>query len=103
MAIFWTLAFFSPPVIALALWLVPVARPSLVAAGGQGARWGVGLAALVFVPGYFGPMIFMPDSNLGPIIGIFLAPPAFSVGAIVGFAVACVRGQKPVQDPAADA
>jgi hypothetical protein len=94
MAILWTLALLSPPVVALAIWLVPALRPSLLTAGAQSARWGTGLAAGVFVTGYFGPMIFMPDSNLGPILGIFAAPPAFLLGTIIHSAVAYARGEQ---------
>jgi len=40
-----------------------------------------------FAAGFLGPMIFMPDSNIGPIIGILLTGPA---GVVLGFALGCI-------------
>lgn len=34
-----------------------------------------------FALGFFGPMIFMPDANQGPMFGIFISGP---LGAVVG-------------------
>jgi hypothetical protein len=50
----------------------------------------IGLMALLvgtlgFVVGYFGPVIFTPESNQGPLIGIFVTGPGGAIaGAIVG-------------------
>jgi hypothetical protein len=41
-----------------------------------GFLWIVLLGAAGFCAGFFGPMVFMPDSNLGPIIGILFSGPA---------------------------
>lgn len=49
-------------------------------------RVGAVLGVVVFVAGFFGPMIFTPESNIGPIMGIFLGPVAFYVGGLGGFA-----------------
>ncbi|OYZ01371.1 MAG: hypothetical protein B7Y37_06785 [Sphingobacteriia bacterium 28-36-52] len=38
--------------------------------------------SLGLLGGFFGPMIFMPDSNLGPLLGIFFTGP---IGFVVGF------------------
>ncbi len=53
---------------------------------GRAILVGAVLGAVVFVAGFFGPIIFMPESNLGPIMGIFLGPGAFYVGSLGGFA-----------------
>jgi hypothetical protein len=43
------------------------------------------LGTLGFVGGFFGPMIFMPDSNQGPMLGLFITGPGGVVlGAIAG-------------------
>jgi len=44
----------------------------------------VGLAGLLV--GYVVPIVFMPDANLGPLIGIFGTGPAgFALGALAGY------------------
>jgi hypothetical protein len=49
-----------------------------------------GLGALIvggagFVAGFFGPMIFAPEANQGPMLGLFITGPAGAViGAIAG-------------------
>ncbi len=47
---------------------------------------GAVLGAVVFAVGFFGPLIFLPESGIGPIIGILLGPVAFYVGGLGGFA-----------------
>jgi hypothetical protein len=38
-----------------------------------------------FVGGFFGPMIFTPEANQGPLLGIFITGPAgVMVGGIIG-------------------
>jgi hypothetical protein len=45
-----------------------------------------------FVTGFFLPMIFSPQSNQGPLLGIFFTGPlGFAVGAWLGAAVSVVR------------
>jgi len=39
-------------------------------------------AVAAFSAGFFGPMVFSPESNLGPIIGILFSGPA---GLVLGF------------------
>lgn len=44
------------------------------------------LGLLGFVAGFFGPMIFTPESNMGPILGILLTGPlGFVVGSLFGW------------------
>jgi hypothetical protein len=46
---------------------------------------GVIVGAVGFVAGFFAPMIFFPQSNLGPLFGIFFSGPiGFIVGLIAG-------------------
>jgi len=44
-------------------------------------RWPVILGATGFAAGFLGPMIFSPDANQGPMVGIFISGPA---GAVLG-------------------
>ena len=45
---------------------------------------GIGFAA-----GFFGPILFMPDANQGPLLGIFITGPlGLIVGGMVGFVLA---------------
>jgi hypothetical protein len=39
------------------------------------------LGAIGFCGGFFGPLIFTPESNQGPLLGIFITGP---LGAVVG-------------------
>ena len=48
-------------------------------------RWGVILGIVGFVGGFVGPIIFTPEANQGPLLGIFITGPlGFVVGLIVG-------------------
>lgn len=42
-----------------------------------------------FLIGFVGPMIFMPDSNQGPLIGIFVTGP---LGVVAGFVGGALMG-----------
>jgi len=45
-----------------------------------------------FVGGFFGPLIFTPESNQGPLMGLFITGPlGFLVGAIGGLVLGIVR------------
>ena len=47
--------------------------------------YGAGIAgAIGFIGGFFGPMILLPDSNQGPLLGLFITGPLGFVGG--GFA-----------------
>jgi hypothetical protein len=51
-------------------------------------RWGMILGIIGFVGGFVGPLIFTPDANQGPLLGIFITGPlGFVVGLIVGLAL----------------
>jgi hypothetical protein len=43
------------------------------------------LGGIGFVGGFFGPMIFAPGANQGPLLGIFITGP-------LGFVLGCVGG-----------
>jgi len=48
-----------------------------------------------FAAGFFGPIIFMPDSNQGPLLGIFITGPlGFVVGAVGGFGYGVYRASQ---------
>ncbi len=75
----WAAAFFAGRWV----WRATVRAPEgLAMAVGMGAllTGGVGFAA-----GFFGPMVFAPDANQGPLLGIFITGPlGFVVGAVGG-------------------
>jgi hypothetical protein len=63
--------------------------------GAFGTRWlgvvrrAIGPALLLggigFAAGFFGPIIFQPDANQGPLLGIFITGPGgFLIGLIYG-------------------
>jgi hypothetical protein len=74
-------------------WLLVGKLPQEAAAAmGTGALIG---GAVGFFGGYFGPMLFSPDSNQGPLIGLFITGPlGVPLGAIVGLFV-WYRSTKP--------
>jgi hypothetical protein len=49
--------------------------------------WSAALGATGFAAGFFGPLILRPDSNQGPLLGIFITGP---LGAIVGVALGTI-------------
>jgi len=46
-----------------------------------GSKWLLILAAAGFAAGFLGPMIFVPDANQGPLVGIFITGPG---GLVLG-------------------
>jgi hypothetical protein len=47
--------------------------------------WALVIGAIGFVGGFFGPMLFAPGANQGPLLGIFITGPAgVLIGAIGG-------------------
>jgi hypothetical protein len=69
----------------LALWFATGRRHPVM----RGAMLGAGWCGIIgFVGGYFGP-IYLSDSNLGPLLGLFITGPGgFVVGALCGAAIA---------------
>ncbi len=58
----------------------------------RGGRLGLVLGGIGFAAGFFGPMIFMPDANQGPMLGIFITGPGgFLLGLVVGFVRTLLR------------
>ena len=61
------------------------------------------VGGLAFVSGFIGPIIFMPNANQGPLLGIFITGPlGIIVGTILGVLTAIImkqiRQQKDSQD-----
>jgi hypothetical protein len=49
-------------------------------------KWGGILGAFGFLAGFVGPVIFTPEANQGPLLGIFITGPlGFMLGLVVGF------------------
>ena len=58
----------------------------------SGCLGAAGLGIVGFTFGFFGPMIFTPDSNQGPLLGIFITGPLGAVaGGLIGAAVGWYR------------
>jgi hypothetical protein len=55
-------------------------------------RWGVILGIVGFVCGFVGPVIFTPEANQGPLLGIFITGP---LGVVVGLVVGFVLSLRP--------
>jgi len=54
--------------------------------------WTLALGATGFVCGFFGPMIFAPDANQGPLLGIFITGPGGALlGLILGLIVRALQ------------
>ena len=57
---------------------------------------GIILGGIGFVGGFIGPIIFRPEANQGPLLGIFITGPlGFILGAVLGAVVALFRSPKP--------
>jgi hypothetical protein len=56
----------------------------------QALRWAFIVGGIGFALGFFGPMIFMPDANQGPLFGIFISGP---LGFLVGLVIGVVRAR----------
>ena len=59
-----------------------------------GLKWILILGAAAFAAGFIGPMIFVPDANQGPMVGIFISAPA---GILLGLLLrsVCTRFNLP--------
>ena len=56
---------------------------------------GIIVGAIGFILGFFGPIIFSPNSNQGPLLGIFITGPlGFIIGLISGAVFWKVKGRK---------
>ena len=56
--------------------------------------WAVIVGSIGFVAGFVGPIIFAPEANQGPLLGIFITGPlGFLFGGIAGF-VCALRQQR---------
>ena len=46
----------------------------------------LGIGVVTFLIGYVGPIIFWPEANLGPLLGLFITGPlGFLLGGVIGF------------------
>jgi hypothetical protein len=57
-------------------------------------KWGAILGIIGFLCGFVGPVIFTPEANQGPLLGIFITGPlGFVLGLIVGFVLSLRAGR----------
>lgn len=83
---------------------------ALLRYGTFGTRWleivrravrpALALGGIGFAAGFFGPMIFKPDANQGPMLGIFITGPA---GFLLGLLYGVVREWRAVSITSAQA
>jgi hypothetical protein len=71
-----------------------------IVGGSLVARWcrrtACAVGAVTFLVGFVGPLIFWPDNNLGPLIGIFLTGPlGFVGGAVIGLCIGLEKERVP--------
>lgn len=59
---------------------------------GMMLKWGAIIGGIAFACGFVGPVIFTPQSNQGPLLGIFITGP---IGFLVGLAVGLVLSRLP--------
>jgi hypothetical protein len=58
--------------------------------------YGIIVGGVCFLAGFIGPIIFMPDANQGPLLGIFITGPlGFIFGLILGIVFKIVLKYKP--------
>ena len=73
----------------------PPRRPSPPGIWVHGLIGAVVVGGIAFAIGFFGPMVLLPDSPQGPMLGIFVTGPAgFVVGLIGGLIVGLARRRK---------
>lgn len=61
------------------------ARPEVEARMGRALRFGAIIGGVSFAAGFFGPLVFAPGANQGPLLGIFITGPiGFLVGLVIG-------------------
>ena len=57
-------------------------------------KWGAILGIVGFLGGFVGPVIFTPEANQGPLLGILITGPlGFILGLIVGFVLRVLPGR----------
>ena len=57
------------------------------------------IGAIGFCAGFFGPIIFTPGANQGPLLGIFITGPlGFILGGVGGFVYWLIKGKKMLRD-----
>ena len=60
-------------------------------------RWTLVLGVLGFACGFVGPMVFSPDANQGPLLGLLITGPGGALlGAVLGLIVGLVRLPQPI-------
>ena len=63
--------------------------------------YGFLIGGISFLAGFVGPIIFAPDANQGPLLGIFITGPlGFVVGILLGIIFFAIRRKRPdFKDP----
>lgn len=58
-------------------------------------RYAIIIGIIAFLGGFVGPLIFTPEANQGPLLGIFITGPlGFVGGAILGLLVAFMKSRR---------
>ena len=80
--VLWLLAAATTTVAAGLVWTCSAVRGGFLSTVSTGA---VVTGAIAFCAGFFGPMVLAPQSNQGPLLGLFITGPAgFVLGGVGG-------------------
>lgn len=52
-----------------------------------------------FIAGFLGPLIFAPEANQGPLLGIFFTGPLGAVGGLIAFMIYVITRKGPEGSP----
>jgi hypothetical protein len=73
-------------------------RPSSRSRLARAALGGVALGGLGFLAGFLGPLVLTPESNQGPLLGIFVTGPlGFALGVLAGWVWSFARRGLPAK------
>ena len=79
------------------LLLLPALWPDTGRSGGPvqtGLKWGGIIGGIALLGGFLGPLVFFPDANLGPFLGLLVTGPlGWSVGTVAGLAKGFQEGR----------
>ncbi len=88
-------------VLAAFVWRRSVSIPEGLA--GSTILGGIVVGGVCFVAGFFGPIIFAPQANQGPLLGLFVTGPLGAVAGSVGGAILWLAKRGPRQTAPDDA
>jgi hypothetical protein len=77
------------------VWVGPASSSAAAAHARYVILGGLVIGGIGFAAGFIGPMIFAPDANLGPMLGIFITGPlGFVLGIVAGHVYSQMRARR---------